>query len=506
MSAYRTVAVVGVAVAGAAACEWVADAALPAAAGDAAAGAALLGAGALALSVSRGVRSGALMVVCGVAWLAGTLWTPLLFVHRGPLAQLVLAYPRALPRPWFAGAVVVAAYVCGTDASLARDFTLTLLLAAAVVAAAALRHQRAQGAERRARAAGLAAALLLAVGLAAPAAARAASLDHDVAALWLYDATVVLIAVGLAADLRWGRWTRAAVADLVSDLGSLRAVDAVRDRLARALGDPALTLSIGEPPTPPPHGRTVTIVDEGGQPVGALVYDPTVAGDPQLLDAAVSVARLAADNARLERDVALAMDEVAASRRRLVEAGLEQRRRVEADLRGGAEQRLADVARRLDEIAANAGECGQLAELGASLERARDDLHRFAQGVHPCALTEEGLPVALRDLADSTSLPVRLVLRASGATADVEASAYFLCAEALANITKHANATAVEIGVRENEGALDVTVHDDGIGAADPAGGTGLRGLADRIAALGGSFEVQSPPGAGTWIHARIPL
>jgi signal transduction histidine kinase len=297
------------------------------------------------------------------------------------------------------------------------------------------------------------------------------------------------------------------VAELISDLGALRAQDAVRERLARALGDPTLELNFGAAPAEPVRdGRAVTVVDEDGRPVGALVYDPAVAGDPKLLEAAVSVARLATANARLEREVATAVDEVAASRRRLVEAGLEQRRRLEAELRVGAERRLTDAAQRLDRIAANGAATAQLSQLGSALEQALDDLHRFAQGVHPRALTEHGLLTALRELADTMPLPVCLEFPASDAPADVEASAYFVCAEALANITKHARATATAITVASQDGALDVTVVDDGVGAADPDNGTGLRGLADRIEALGGSFEVHSPRGAGTRLHVRIPL
>jgi signal transduction histidine kinase len=167
---------------------------------------------------------------------------------------------------------------------------------------------------------------------------------------------------------------------------------------------------------------------------------------------------------------------------------------------------LAAVARRLERVAMNGGAAAQLSELGASLERARDDLHRFAQGVHPRALIEHGLPAALRDLADSMPMSVRLRLPARDAPADFEASAHFLCAEALANITKHAQATSVEITISVEDGALDVTVLDDGVGGADPEVGTGLRGLADRIEALGGIFEAHSTRGAGTALHARIPL
>jgi signal transduction histidine kinase len=507
MSAWRIAGVTAAAVAVASATEWVADSALPAAAGDAAAGAALLGAGAAALAVARGARCGVLMLVCGVVWLAGTVSGALVFLNRGPLVQLVLSYPRALPQGPVANAIIAAAYVCGVSGSLARSPAVTLLLAAALLAAALARQRASAGVERRARAAALAAALLVSVALGVPAAARAAGQSLDAPSLWVYDASVTLVAIGLAVDLRWGRWSRAAVAELVSDLGSLGALDAVRERLARAIGDPTLVLALGAAPADAVrNGRVVTILDDGGQQVAALVHDGELAVDPQLLGTAVSVARLAAASARLQGEVASAVNDVSASRRRLVEAGLEQRRRLEADLRAGAERRLAAVAGRLERVATNGGAAAELSELGASLERARDDLHRFAQGVHPRALTEQGLAAALRDVADSMPMSVRLRLPARNAPADVEATAYFLCAEALANITKHAEATSVQITISAKDGALDVTVLDDGVGGANPAGGTGLRGLADRIEALGGCFELHSPCGAGTRLHARIPL
>jgi signal transduction histidine kinase len=295
------------------------------------------------------------------------------------------------------------------------------------------------------------------------------------------------------------------VAELVADLGSLQAPDALREQLARALGDPDLEVMFGDPPGVVAAGRVVTAVDDDGRHVAALVHDPAVGDDQRLLNAAASVARLAAANVRLQREVAGTVEEVAASRRRLVEAGIEQRRRLGVELRDGAERRLAGVAQRLDRIAAN-GAAPQLDEVRAGLVRAREDLHGFAQGVHPRSLTEHGLAAAVREIAAAMPLRVDLDVTPDRLAPNVEAAAYFLCAEALANIGKHARATAVKVAIRRDEAAIEVEVEDDGAGGADPAGGSGLRGLADRIRALDGTFDVQSPEGRGTRLHARIPL
>lgn len=502
---WHIAAVVSVTVAIAAGCEVAAGADVPLAIGDAAAGAALLAAGGLTALGARGRAAGVLMLACGVAWLAGTLWGQLVFIHRGPLVQLVLAYPAAVPTALLGGVVTVVAYVCGASVTLARSTPVTLALAATVLVAAVARHHATAGMERRAAAAALVAASVLSIAFAGPAVARTLGGGVDTAALWVYDGAIIVIAAGLALDLRWGRWTRAAVVDLVADLGSLQASDALRERLARALGDPDLELTFGDPPGDVAAGRVVTVVDDDGRHVAALVHDSGVGDDERLLNAVASVARLAATNVRLQHEVAGTVEDVAASRRRLVEAGIEQRRRLEVELRDGAERRLAGVAQRLDQMAAT-GAAPQLDDVRAGLARAREDLHGFAEGIHPRSLTEHGLAAAVREIAAAMPLQVALDVEAGRLAPNVEAAAYFLCAEALANIGKHARATAVTVAIRRDDAAIDVEVDDDGAGGADPAGGSGLRGLADRVGALDGTFDVQSPDGRGTRLHARIPL
>jgi signal transduction histidine kinase len=253
--------------------------------------------------------------------------------------------------------------------------------------------------------------------------------------------------------------------------------------------------------------RSVTYVDDGGQPVAVLVHDRALLDDPQLLAAAASAARLAASNARLQGEVRAGVAQVAASRRRLVEAGIEQRRRLEEELRVGAERRLAAVAGRLARLIAahDVARRDSLADVAAGVERARDDLYRFAQGIHPAILTEHGLAAALAEAGARMPVRVAIDVPPGRLPPSVEATIYFLCMEALANVGKHAAASQVRIRVRHREASVEVTITDDGRGGADPTGG-GLRGLTDRIEALGGRLEVDSPEGGGTRLEATIPV
>jgi signal transduction histidine kinase len=148
----------------------------------------------------------------------------------------------------------------------------------------------------------------------------------------------------------------------------------------------------------------------------------------------------------------------------------------------------------------------QVAEVEDELRWARAELHDFAQGIHPTALTEGGLSDALPELALRAGMPVELEVSVGRLAPALEAAIYFLCSEALTNAAKHAEATSVTIGVSESSGRLLVAIADDGVGGADPAMGTGLRGLTDRVEALGGQFSVRSPVGRGTRLDARIPV
>jgi signal transduction histidine kinase len=480
---------------------------------DAATGFALLFLG--LVSWSRRPRSGAgpIMSAAGLAWFAGTLWAPAVFLHRGPLAQLLISYPSGRLSSRLEVVAVGAAYVYAAADVVAGNSCATIFFAFGLVAVCTRRYMVATGPARRARLAALTGSVAFGLVLAAGAIARLAGVGADSVVLVAYDLTVCLIAVGLFADLLWGRWAQAAVAVLVVDLGEPTADGVLRDRLARALGDPALVVGYwlpeqgryvdeaGRPVELPAAGadRAVTPIDEDGRRVAVLVHDRVALDDPALLSAVGSAARLAVKNARLQAEVGARVKEVEASRRRIVEASGEQRARLERELRAGAEQRLAHVA----ELLADCGE--QLAEVREGVDAARAELREFARGIHPAVLTERGLAAAVRELAERSPITVEVAAPPARFPPTIEAAAYFVCAESLTNIVKHAEASQVHIGITAEDGWLTVVVADDGIGGADPSRSSGLRGLSDRVEALGGSLAVKSPRGGGTRVTVELP-
>jgi signal transduction histidine kinase len=480
---------------------------------DAAAGFALLFLGLLAWSRRPASRAGAIMSAAGFAWFLGTLWAPAVFWHRGPLAQLLISYPsgRLSSRLQRVGTAVAYGYAAA-DVAAGSDYA-TIIFALGLVALSEHRYVAVTGPERRARLASFTAALAFGLVLVAGAIAHRAGVGTGSVVLLAYDLTVCLIAIGLAADLLWGRWAQGAVTGLVVDLGEPAAGGVLRSRLARALGDPTLVVGYwlpgqrryvdeaGRPVVLPGAGagRAVTPVEENGRRVAVLVHDLAVLDDPALLSAVGSAARLAVANARLQAEVSARVEEVEASRRRIVEASDEQRSRLERELREGAERRLAHVAELLS------GDGESLADVRAGLDTARAELREFARGMHPATLTDRGLREAVRELAGRSPVIVNVVVPAPRFPPAVEAAAYFVCAESLTNVAKHAEASQVHIDITQENGRLRVVIADDGIGGADPSRSSGLRGLADRVEALSGSLAVESPPGGGTRVVAELP-
>ena len=329
-----------------------------------------------------------------------------------------------------------------------------------------------------------------------------------------YELAILVICAGLFADLRRGEWTQATVTALVVDLGDPATGGTLSDRLAHTLQDPSLTIGYwlaeqngyvdetGRPLVLPSHDgqRAVRLLDDAGAPLAVLIHDPAALEDPALLAGITAATRLAVANARLQAEVRARLEDVKASRRRLLDTADEQRRHLELQLHDGAERQLAHVAELL------AGSDPQLAEAGAGLDAARSELRELAHGIHPATLTDTGLSAALTELAARSAVPVKLTTPARRWPPAVEAAAYFICSEALANITKHAHATHAQIQITNTETELRVDVTDDGVGGANPGGGSGLRGLQDRADTLGGHIIVTSTPGHGTSLTARLPL
>jgi len=318
------------------------------------------------------------------------------------------------------------------------------------------------------------------------------------------------------------RLQRSAVADLVVELGAASRPDEVRDAIARALRDPSLELAFwlpaneryvdpaGRPLDPTSDGaRAVTVLENDERRVAALVHDPALLDEPELLEAVGAAASLTLENARLQAELSAQLTEVRASRARIVEAGDAERRRLERDLHDGAQQRLLGVRLALQlargRIADGDGSVDDLlTEADAEVGDALEELRALARGIHPAILTDEGLAPAIAALARRASVPIELNIAPERLPEPVEATAYFVASEALANVAKHARASRATIGVARTNGRVAIEVTDDGVGGAD-AEGTGLRGLRDRVEALDGQLEVETQAGAGTRVTAVIP-
>ena len=301
--------------------------------------------------------------------------------------------------------------------------------------------------------------------------------------------------------------------------------ETVRDVLRRTLGDPDLDIvyprvgsggwidGLGAGSGIVAAGRAVTTIDRGGKPVAALVHDRALLEDRARLDAAIEAASMAIDNERLKAQLQAQLAEVQASRSRIVDAGDRELRRVERNLHDGAQQRLVGLALllRLAAREASANAHAELTQLLADATRELDDavgeLRELARGIHPAIVDDAGLGAAIEALTERPGVPVVLqVVVPDRLPAAVEVGAYYLVAEALTNVNKHADATEAIVRATVANGALRVAVTDDGTGGADARPGSGLEGLADRVEALGGQLTVDSEAGRGTTVSATIPL
>jgi signal transduction histidine kinase len=510
-------------------------------------------------------RIGPLMVFLGFAWFAGqlvyanvsSLYTTGLFFRPlfiAVLGHLLLAFPSGRLESRLSRAIIVAAYldtivvngasvvfqapepgvenlalveanaaVSEAIRNTARGIGVVLILTSLGVLAR--RWRGATPPWRRAvapvlwwgaAAAALGALRLLNDGLGKP-------LGRVELAFFLVLATVPL---ALELGLLRSRLARGAVAELVVELGQTRALGKLREALARALHDPSLTLAYwlpeqqryvdleGQPvelPRENDSGVATTLVEREGGRVAAVVHDASLREDPELVEAVCAAAGLALENERLQAELRANLDELRASRVRLVEAADVERRRLERDLHDGTQQRLVSISMALGLAASKLGSDPERArrildETRKTLGTALEELRELSQGIHPGILTERGLGPALQELAYVAPVPIELTVPLKERLPEpVEAAVYYLVAEALANVAKYSSATLVSVNVDRRNGQAVVEVSDDGVGGANPARGSGLRGLADRVEALGGAFVVESPQGKGTRLRAEIP-
>jgi signal transduction histidine kinase len=330
-----------------------------------------------------------------------------------------------------------------------------------------------------------------------------------------------------AVDRRFNRARYDALRRVTDFLEDLRAGQAAPEEvealLRELLSDPRLELLFFLPESElyvdargvpvsgiPDEGRERVPVERGGQPLGLVLHNPASQENPTLLRKVVEAAGLAIEIARLHVALRRQLAEVEASRSRIVAAGNEERRRLERDLHDGAQQRLVSIGLALrhaqHELSTSSPERASLTLDGALAEVALsiDELRELARGLPPAQL-DAGLDPALRELA--RRVPVRVEVRASGGRfeRELEAAAYFIACEGLTNAVKHAAASRIVLSAaRENE-KLVVSIMDDGTGGATPTPGSGLSGLADRVAAYGGSLRIESDLGVGTTLIAELP-
>lgn len=336
----------------------------------------------------------------------------------------------------------------------------------------------------------------------------------------------VSIPAAFLGGLMRARQRRARVGEFVVDLAASPTPERLREALVRVLGDPDLEVGIYVPEanryltadgTPfvvenTAEDRAVTLLEREGEPVGAIRHDAALLDDVDLVDAVRAAALLAVENDRLQWEVRDQLEQVKASRARILRAADDERRRIERDIHDGAQQRLVSLSLALGLLESKLHD-GSDPEVGQSLQlaskearEALSELRDLARGIHPAVLTDEGLAAALRLLADRAAIPVTIAAAPTVRfVAAVEAAAYFVVAEALTNVAKYAAATAATVRAEVRGDHLVVTISDDGVGGADVARGTGLRGLTDRVQALEGELSVVSHPGAGTTVTARIP-
>ena len=341
---------------------------------------------------------------------------------------------------------------------------------------------------------------------------------------WLVLGAYIAIPLVVLGGILRSRLARLTVADLFVELRAEPSPDELRDALARTLGDPSLTLAYWLPEfeswsdfegrsvqlPSEGSGRATTMIDRNGDHVAALVHDPALSEEPELVEAVSAAAGIAIENGRLHVELRARLEELRGSRSRVLEAGQNERQRLERNLHDGAQQRLIalslDLSLLEQELAADGGASERLAQARQEIATSLGELREVARGIHPAVVSGHGLAVALEQLTARAPVPVRLRVAVDERLPDpVEVAAYYLVSEGLANVAKHASASAATVEVSRANGQVVVEIVDDGVGGADSERGSGLRGLADRVEALGGRLRVWSPTGGGTRVKAEMP-
>jgi signal transduction histidine kinase len=340
-------------------------------------------------------------------------------------------------------------------------------------------------------------------------------------------ATLIVIGISPIAFLLGlldARLARAAVGNLFVEIRADQSPAALRDALARALRDPSLELAYWLPEfgswadlngrgvvlPETASGRAITLIDREGTRLAALLHDPALEEEHELLAAVGAAAGIALENGRLQAEQKAHLEELKGSRARVIDAGQRERKRLERNLHDGAQQRLIALSLELSllekQVAGDGDTRARLDQARREIAVSLEELRAVARGLHPAVLSGHGLEVALQSLVANAPLSVRLNVSFEDRLPEqIEVAAFYVVSESLANIGKHARAASASIDVSRARGFVVIEVIDDGVGGADSERGSGLRGLADRVEALGGVLRVWSPAGAGTRLRAEMP-
>ena len=457
-------------------------------------------------------RTGAVMALLGVTWLAGAAWPALSTVHRGPLVQLTVSSRRGRVVGTAARVTVVAAYVTGLSPSLANKGWTQLGLALAVGLIGVTEPLR------RSRPTRTAASTIVALILGFAAIDRVAHWHADRLALLLYDLGVGAVILLVLADLLSSRAGRPGITELVVALGRDSGPGAIDRALAAAVGDPTIAVGYwssdtggylddrGEPLTQDiPDGSVASAIDDGPDPMAVVIHRRASLDDPEVVETIRAALRLATSNVAMQLSTRQRVDELAASRRRIIHTIEAERDELEHAVRDRVEPLLDVVADTLADLDRQVSE-PLVRQLRDEVDAARTDLGAFARGLHPRSLEDEGLGAALRALPTVRRASTTMNVPDERFDREIETAVYFVCVEALTNIAKHAHAQHIHVDVTADDGVIAATIEDDGSGSADASRGSGLHGIADRVASVGGCLQIDTGPKGGTRVRAVIPI
>jgi len=341
---------------------------------------------------------------------------------------------------------------------------------------------------------------------------------------WVAFALLGIAPVILLVGHLRARLARSAVGDLLVEIRRDPGPADLEQAVVRTLGDASLTLAYwlpefgtyadpeGRPVTlpEPSETRALTFIKRDGACVAALLHDPALEEEPELLESVVAAVSISLENAHLHVELRARLEELRGSRARIVASAQGERQRLERNLHDGAQQRLVALSLELallgEHLAGDRSAVERIHKARREVAASLDELREIAHGIHPAVVTGHGLAVALEQLAARAAVPIRLSVEVSGRLSEaVEVASYYVVAESLTNVSRYAQASEATVDVSRSNGVLLVEINDDGVGGADTERGSGLRGLADRVEALGGRLRVWSPAGGGTRVQAEIP-